>query len=227
MNQVVQVQSERDRAILNRLRKSVTAKGISVDKVQPSYLRVAMLADASKSSYEFSTKKDTGISLVHDKKLDQNDAFVITDFGLLLLGENPATPGVGLLQTYPNNQVFAAEASNVTPLHLNTFYNGSYRIKVKETVYAEAIPTNRMLCVRTTQQASASTFSERFQKDGTIPLTPDIQLNGSEKNEITLNVPTFTGLQIQYITATTRIYVVFYAYGFLISGGSNLGTLSN
>lgn len=227
MNQVVQVQSERDRAILNRLRKSVTAKGISVDKVQPSFLRVAMLADASKSSYEFSTKKDTGISLLHDKKLDQNDAFVITNLGFVLLGENPATPGVGLLQTYPNNQVFAAEAGNVNPLHLNIFYNGSYRIKVKETVYAEAIPTNQMLCARTTQQASATTFSERFQQDGTVHLTPDIQLNGSEKNEITLNVPTFAGLQIQYVTAATRIYAVFYAYGFLISGGSNLGTLSN
>lgn len=224
-NTVVQVQTERDRAILQRVRANVEKQNVSPDKVQPGYLRVAVLADGSKSSYDIVTKKDVGISYIHDRKLDQNDSFVITDLGFYLLCEDPTKPGTGLLQTYPNNQVFAAEANNVTPAHLNVFYNGSYKIKVKETVYEEAFPLNKMLCVRTTQQASASTFSERFGKDGTAELTPDITLNGSEKNEITLNVPTFQGIQIQYVTAATRIYAVFYAYGFLISGGSRLGVL--
>jgi hypothetical protein len=221
---VIQILSERDRAILNKIRQRVEAKGVSADRVQPSFLRVAMLADASKSTYEFNIKKDQGTSLAHDRKLDINDSFVITDLGVMLLGENPATPGVGLLQSYPNNTVFAAEASTVTPAHLNIFYNGSYRVKVGDTVYAESIPTNNMLCVRTTQQSASGNFSERLGRDGTVALNPDITLHGSAKNEITLNVPTFSGLQIQYITATTRIYPVFIAYGFLVSGGSKVGS---
>ena len=224
---VIQILSERNRAILNKLRQRAMANGVSADKVQPGFLRVAMLCDAAKSTYEFNIKKDQGTSLAHDRKLDINDSFVVTDLGMMLLSESPATPGVGLLQTYPNNTVFAAVAGEITPAHYNIFYNGNYRVKVGDTVYTEAIPTNDMLCIRTTQQSAAGNFSERFGKDGTIQLTPDITLNGSAKNEITLNVPTFAGLQIQHTTAATRNYVVFFAYGFLISGGSKVGSMSN
>jgi hypothetical protein len=225
-NSAVQITPERDRGILARIRKNVANKNIAADKVQPSFLRIAVLADPSKSQYDFNVRKDVGTSLVHDQKLDQNDAFVVTKLGMMLLGETPANPGTGLLQTYPNNIVFAAEAGNVTPAHLNIFYNGKYKIKVDDRVYAESIPTNPMLTVRTTQQSAAGNFSERFTDDGTVELTPDITLNGSKKNEITLTVPTFAGLQIQYAVATTRIYAVFYAKGFLVIGGSDVGTIS-
>lgn len=224
MNKPVVVMSERDRQILNRIRQKVVAKGIAAEKVQPSYLRVPFLTAAEKSEYLFPIRKDSN-SVLPGNYLDQNDSFVITDLGMMLQAEAPATPGISLLQTYPNNQVFVAAVGEVNPLHLNIFYNGKYKVKVDDTVYADAIPTNNMLCVRTTQQASATTFSERFGKDGTVPLTPDITLDGSRKNEITLTVPTFPGLQVQHTTAATRISVVFYAYGFLITGGSNLGNL--
>lgn len=223
---VVQLLTERDRAILNRLRKAAVAAGIAPEKVQPSYLRVAVLLDPSQSEYAFQIRKDVGVSLKHDRKLDQNDSFVITDLGIGLLAESPANPGTGLLQAYPNNIPFAAVAGEVNPLHLNTIYNGFYKIKVDDTVFAESIPTDSMLCVRTTLQSAATNFSERILKDGTVPLTPDITLNGSKKNEITLGIPTFAGMQIQHATAATRNYVVFRAYGFLISGGSSLGALN-
>ncbi len=225
MNPVV-ILSERERSILKRVRTWASKNGIDPSKVQPSYLRVAVLADPSKSTYEFNIRKDVGVSLLHDRKLDQNDAFVVSKIGQMLLGEDPTKPGTGLLQTYPNNLVFAAEAANVNPLHLNIFYNGEYKLKVDDRVFVEALPTNPMLVARTTQQASATTFSERFLEDGTIDLTPDVTLNGSKKNEITLKVPTFGGLQIQYVTAATRIYTVFYVRGFLVVGGSNLGSLN-
>ncbi|MEO5681454.1 MAG: hypothetical protein ABIQ88_02370 [Chitinophagaceae bacterium] len=221
------ISPERDRGILSRVRTLANDKGIDPSKVQPSYLRIATLLDPSKSTYDFLVRKDVGGSLAHDVKLDQNDSFVMSKMGIMLLGEDPTKPGTGLLQSYPNNLVFAAEAGNVSPLHLNTLYNGSIKVKVDDRVFAEAIPTNPMFAARTTQQASATTFSERFLDDGLIELTPDITLNGSKKNEITLKVPTFAGLQVQYITAATRIYAVFYAKGFLIIGGSNLGGLSN
>lgn len=226
MSDVINIMSERDRAILLRVRAWAKQNNISEEKVQPSYLRVALLTDGSKSEYQFPIKKDSGVSLIHDKKLDQNDSFVVTDIGQFLLAENPATPGVGLLQTYPNNLNFVAVANEVAPLHLNVFYNGYYKVKVGETVFVEALPTNKMLCVRTTQQSAATNFSERFSKDGTVEINPDVTLNGSGKNEITLTVPTFASMQIQHITAATRIYTVFYAYGFLIAGGGSLGRMS-
>lgn len=226
-NTVALVVSDRQRAILQRIRETVGAKGITPDKVSPSFLRVAVLMDPAKSQYSFIVKKDVGSSLVHDLKLDPNDSFVITDLGIRLLAEVPANPGTGVLQTYPNVQVFPAVAGEVTHNHLNIFYNGKLELKVDDTVYGPAIFTNEMLCVRTTQQTSATTFSERFGKDGTVEMNPDITLNGSVKNEITLTVPTFAGLQIQQSTATTRNYVVLYCLGFLIRGGSNLGNLSN
>jgi hypothetical protein len=226
-DKIVLLPSERDRAILTRVREKVAKNNISPEKVSPSFLRVAVLLDPSKSTYTFETKKDVGTIVANDRRLDNNDSFVITDLGMMLLAENPATPGVGLLQTYPNNQVFPAVANEITPSHLNVLYQGSFQVKVNDTVFVEAIPTNKMLCIRTTQQSAAGNFSERFGKDGTVELNPDITLNGSQKNQITLNLTTFSGLQIQHVTAATRNYVVFYAYGFLITGGSNVGQLSN
>jgi hypothetical protein len=225
-NTVAMVVSDRQRAILNRIRETVAQKGITPEKVSPSFLRVAVLMDPAKSQYIFVVKKDVGSSLVHDRKLDPNDSFVITDLGIKLLAETPANPGTGILQTYPNVQVFPAVAGEVTHAHLNIFYNGSIEVKVNDVVYAPAIKTEGMLVVRTTQQSSATTFSERFLKDGTVELNPDITLNGSVKNEIALTVPTFAGLQIQHATAATRNYVVLDCLGFLIRGGSDLGSLN-
>lgn len=224
-NTVINLAPDKKRQALARVREWAQSKGISPEKVSWSFLRRAVLMNPANSEYTFQLRKDTGDYLVHDRLLDLNDSFVIFAMGQRLLAENPALPGTGLLQTYPNNQVFPAAAGEVTPLHLNIFYNGSYQIKVDEVVYGPAIATDEMLVVRTTQQSSASTFSERFDMDGCVTMGTDITLNGSRKNEVTLKVPTFAGLQIQNVTAAARNYVVYYAYGFLISGGGNIGTL--
>lgn len=216
---------DKRRTALLRVRDWAKSKGISPENVSYSYLRVAVLMNNAQSQYKFQLKKDSGEALIHDRKLDLNDTFVVFGLGLRLLAEDPALPGTGILQTYPNNLVFPAAAGEVTPAHLNIFYNGEYEIKVDEKVYGPAIATDEMLCVRTTQQASASTFSQRMDTDGCVDPGADITLNGSRKNVVTLTVPTFAGLQLQNTTATTRNYVVFYAVGFLVTGGGNIGAL--
>ncbi len=225
MSTIVNLTPDKKRQALQRVRDWAVSKGVSAEKVSWSYLRVAMLMDNATSQYTFSLKKDTGISLKHDRKLDLNDTFVVYAMGQRLLAENPATPGVGILQTYPNVLEFPAVALETVHTHFNIFYNGSYQIKVGETVYGPAISTDEMLCVRTTQKSSATTFSERYEMDGCVMMGADVTLNGSNQNEVTLTVPTFSGLLVQQVAAATRNYIVLYCYGFLISGASNIGTL--
>src|SRR5437867_1118347 len=123
MQNVTQVHSERDRGILSQIRSKVGDDKI----VSPSYLRVALLLDPSRSNYNFPIRKDVGGSLLTDNKLDQNDAFIITKLGVHILIEDPAKPGTGVLLPYPN---IAAQDGYAIPDHLEILYNGYYRIKV-------------------------------------------------------------------------------------------------
>lgn len=217
---IIQVVPDRWGKIANEVKSRAGNKIVS-----PSFLRLEVLAENAKGQYSFSVKKDVGTAFPTEKKLDINDAFVIVDMGFYLSRENVLTPGVSVLQTYPNVIYFPAEAGNVTNEHLESFYNGSARIKVNDTTFIEGIDTQSSRVVRTTQQTAATNESERLTGDGLQQLPRTITLLGSDKNEIELNVPSFSGQQVQYVTAPEKVRLVLFCKGFLITGGSNLGNL--
>jgi len=209
----INLNTNQERAFFKQLKDKYKGATIS-----PSYLRVAVLTRNANGQYQFNLRKDVGTSLAHDKKLDQNDSFAATRWGIALMKENPAEPGTGRLQTYPNNTVFAAEAGKVTPGHLETFYNGSLRYTKDQKVVVEGWPTRLSSVVRTTQQASPATFSEMEGADGTVLLPTLITFNGKAKNDMVLDIPSWATQQVQYEAAAERIYVVFLCYGFLVTG---------
>lgn len=214
--------SQRNSAVYNHLTQKL---GIKAAQISFGQLRVAVLAVSAQGQYGFNIRKDVGTSLVHDVKLDVNDSFVATHLGIKIMAEDPAKPGTGVLQTFPNQTQFAAEVGNVTPGHLEGFYNGWLTISENQKLKIPKLPTELCRVARTSQQASASTTSEKFGTDGLIEMVPANTFSGTNTNEVTLSIPQFSLQQVQYATAATRIYVVFQAVGYLITGSSAVGSL--
>lgn len=197
--------------------------------VQPwgSFIQVDYQLASNNPRYSFPLTKNTA-SRTSERRLDINDAFAITHIGLFLKREDSAKPGKGVLQTYPNNTVFALEALNLDPDDLEAIYNGTLSIKVGEKTWVDAMSTTVFRSIRTTQQASASTKSEQVTLDGFVEAEPYITLDGSEQNEIVLNIPSYAGMLLQNSTggAGQTVYVVLKCYGFLIKGGSGLSKVN-
>lgn len=212
---------DKRRAQLARIQERFKG-AVGIDKIQFSFLRVHVLCSAAASTYDFNIKKDAGTTAAHERKLDTGDAFVITDFQIGLLKEDPAKPGTGQIYSYPNSSGLAV-AAEVDITHCEIFFNGWLNVKVGDRVYQEAISTRGNRCVRTSQKSSATTFDEKGSDDGFQDLNPDVTLYGAQKNELKLIVPNFTGLLVQETTAATRLYVAFIARGFQIIGGGKLG----
>ena len=214
----ITLNTNQERSTLKDLREKYPNSVIS-----PSSIRRAILLESGRGTYTFPVKRDVGAQLAHDQLLDANDSFIATRWGIKLLAEDPAAPGTGILQAYPNNTVFVAVAGEVVPLHLNAFFNGRLRFKKDDTVQIEAWPTNLALTVPQTQQSASTNYSQAQGDDGVVLLPTTIGFNGSAKNEITLDIPLNpTTQKVQHVTAATRLYVVFVAYGFLLTGVSRL-----
>lgn len=218
----------RQNGVYKTIKQRVPAGSI----VQPNaYLRLHQPAVNGRQRYIFPIQKNVGNSAIHERKLDQNDSFVATHLGFYLMAEDPTTPGVGVLQTYPNPVTFPAESNNVITAHLETFYNGSLYAKVDDKVFSDGMllaPTRK---VGTTQGAPAiASITAAFQNekegwDGIIEISPMLTLDGSKKTEIAIDVPAFSGQQVQYVTAPAKTTLVLILYGFLATGASNIGQI--
>lgn len=219
------VTADRERSAYNRIRG---LKNFQKKVITEGFLRVEVALVQGQNNYSFFIAKNTGQRLM-ENKLDLNDAFVVTKLGTRLLVDDSAAPGTHALQTYPNNSEFAAAIvpGLTTPNHLEAFYNGKLQIKVGDTVFADAIDTNRFRYVGTAQQTSATTKSEQWEDSGLSYMTRQIILQGQSKNDITLTVPAFPTQTIQATSGTALTYVVLYCRGFLVTGGSNVGNLQD
>lgn len=220
------VAPDRERAIYTGLRKKAPNNIIT-----PSFIRLEQQLSSGQGQYQFQIGKNVGNPSATEVRLDLNDAFVATKLGIYLLNDDLTLPGHSALQTFPSPVAFPAEASNVDPTHLEAFYNGFLRVKVADVVYAETMATRKFRIVRTTQQDVAAATPPPSAKlsgaegyDGLQNLTPQFIFQGQAKNELTLYVPANSTQEVQYKTAATRIKVVWYMEGFLITQGSALGS---
>ncbi|TAN12349.1 MAG: hypothetical protein EPN37_15615 [Chitinophagaceae bacterium] len=224
------VAPDRERAIYTGLRRKAPNNIIT-----PGFIRLEQQLSSGQGQYQFQIGKNVGNPSATEVRLDLNDAFVATKLGIYLLNDDPSLPGHSPLLTFPSPVDFPAEAGNVNPSHLEAFYNGFLRVKVADVVYAEAMATRKFRVVRDQQSAPAvavgtnwpaapQKLSETLGFDGLEDLTPQFIFQGQAKNELSLYVPANSTQQVQYVTATTRIKVVWYMEGFLITQGSALGS---
>jgi len=216
--------------ILNTVKARIASKGLNAFP-QPGFLRIENQLVSGQGQYNFNIKADSGVSPT-ERKLDQNDSFVVSKVGLYLSKEavngnmTRTEPGTGVLQSYPNATEFAAEALYVNPAHLENFWNGQLQVKVADTVFFDGLWMKPSRTVRTTQQSSGTNKSENFMYDGLFDVDPIITFEGSRKNDISLSVPNFNGALQQY-SATNQIYVALVFWGILVTGGSQLGRIDN
>ena len=213
-----------DQEVYNRIKTRAAGK-----LVQPSFLQLEIALQNGKTNYQFgvSTTDQSPSMRASERRLNQNDAFVICYRGLFLKKEDASKPGSAVLQTYPNPTVFPDAPNEVNTADLEAVFNSFLSVKVGDTVFAEAIDMGLSRVVNTTVQSDATKIplSERKGMDGYIAQTPIITLDGGKKNQLILNIPTWAGQLIQYSSAATRNYVVLKLEGFLITDGSGVGSL--
>lgn len=165
--------------------------------------------------------------------LNRADAFTAVEMGLFI-GKRVATTVAGqVAQTafnwysYPNSVEFAVtntDANNLLPL-----YNAStINIAINNVQYLQNYSTLRMRRGPVTQNGlgfASSTITSNVtdsfngENDGFYPLVPTLQLSGTSKISIQINVPQ----SLPIATTSNSQYCIMLAFrGFLSLGASNL-----
>lgn len=205
-----------DRAALMRLNRALRKKGQDPKKIvrTPSYLRVENTLLNAQSRYKFDIKSTSSTSVV-ERKLDINDSFYMTHLGLFIYQYLNTEPRNQVLQTYANQTHFTG-GTNFDANDLNIIYNGSFEIKVGNTVLMEAMDTKRFQQIPETQQASATTYSQTELDQGFVEMTPEFFISGKANNEFALSTPAEGTINFEQDAANTSTIVVMYARGFLV-----------
>lgn len=212
MNQTI-ISTDRERAIYSKYEKQYKdSKYIS-----PSFVRVEKKIQNGVQTYDFGVTKDANSDSVTERKIDRKDLFVISHMGLFLMARLTTNVGIEVLQTYPNIYVFPDETTNFYGAHLEVFYNGLLSVKVGQTTFIEAMDTRQFRSVEDIQQSSASTKSSAKSGSGLVELTPQIILDGNQKNEIQVKAPVSAAAKVANTNANTDNYLVFFARGFLLT----------
>ena len=203
---------DRNRAIFDRLAKQHPDRW-----VQPSFIRVEQVIKNGRPNIEFSVVKDTNSDSVTERKIDRNDKFVITHMGILLCKRVVGLEGVEVLHTFPNLIEFADDAENFKGAHLESIYQGSLSVSVGQTKYLEALDTLRFRHVPDTQKSAATNHSTFDIETGLVEFTPQILLDGSQKNSIVVNCPFPAGAKVQNTIANTSNLLVLFCRGYLLT----------
>jgi hypothetical protein len=201
-----------ERKLFEALKVKYKGKGMP----SPSYLRIEVPLINTSGNYAFDIKKN-GNEKATEVKLDRNDLFVCTRLAFYLLKEDSTKIGLARLQTYPNATYFGT-LSGFTVAHLETIYNGYMQLKTGQRVNIEKLSMQEFKFVQTSQESASNsiTNSEWNISEYTYRGAEDIYLHGTKSHELTVNFPTYSGMQIQTTTANTVTKLVFHPYGFLL-----------
>ena len=221
---MVKQSTSRNAAVYNYLKGEYPNNPV----IAPDFIRMEAYLVNGKSEYEFFHKL-LGNESATENKLNEQDAFRVTDIGIFLLQESTTVPGIGVLQTYPNPIVFPDESGAIQTAHLEHIYNGRFVGKIGDTTYLPGMPVQACRVVNTAQQTNATTNrSERHGSDGYIGSTPQYTLKGRENNSLKLVVPANSAQKVESVSGTTgyKIKVVCILLGFKITGAGNTDPIS-
>lgn len=190
--------------------------------VSPSYLRAEQGLANNKAKYNFDLKRVAN-EVVTEQKLDRNDLFVISRLGVFLTKQFAATPGKEVLQSYPNAVEFPPTAG-LAPADLETIYNGFLQLKIANRVNIENLSMHEFKYAPDTQQASATTKSSFNLDDACYKPAPLIYLHGTMDINLTIEFPTFAGIQLTPtdFAANGVVKLVVVPFGFLVKGAASL-----
>jgi hypothetical protein len=213
----VVISTDRMRAVFERAKKDYAGQG---KIIVPHYIRIEQAIANGRTKYSFQITKDTNSDTVTEQKLDRNDKFLATSIGLFLMKRLSTKTGNEVLYSFPNTKTlteFADVSTTFLGKDLETFFNGFLSIKVGQTIYLEKFPTKKFREVGVTQQSDATTQNSSTGDSGFVDLTPQLLLDGDRKTDITLEAPVHSTSLPANTTASTTNYLVFMAFGFLIT----------
>jgi hypothetical protein len=164
--------------------------------------------------------------------LNRADAFTATEMGIFIGKRVGASTAVQVADTafdwfsYPNPNEFAVtgtDADNLKPLYnaglLNISINNVQYLQNYSTLRMRKTPSFQSGTILATGGSTNVLDSFNGEKDGFYPLVPTLQLSGTSKISIQIQVPQ----ALPIATAGTAQYCIMVAFrGFLSLGASNL-----
>lgn len=224
----VVVSNDHERGIYQKTVDEHKANG---KMVIPGFLRIEQKIVNGKTIYTYPITRDSNSDTITELKLDRNDAFKVTHLGFFLMKRVNTLIGHEVLQTYPNYIRFPQNGSPISfdPTHLDAFYNGKLGLSVGQTKWIEAMDTRRFRIVPQAQESfttngntppsliSYVAHSEQEEKTGFIDMTPQITLDGNEKNSLFVEAPIQAGHLVANTVANTDNFLVIIMRGLLIT----------
>lgn len=208
--------NDRQRHIFENLKSKMSDLGDVI--VSEGFLRFETKIKNGSNFIQFKLKKGNDDNIT-ERRIDDNDSFLITHLGFFLMKRDETIAGIEALQSFPNNVVFFDEEEGGVKLfecnHLEALYNGSLTVKVGQTVYIDGLDLLRFRSVPQTQ-GDGKSIAQINSKDGFHEVTPQILINGSQSTEITIQAPISGSLKIAAPRANMNHYVVLIARGFLV-----------
>ena len=202
------------RRVFLKVRKGLQKNGIK-GTPEPSYLRIQEALSNSLTDYKFDLKVESGTEQC-EAKLDRNDLFIATHLGMFLIKENNDEPGKEVLQSYPNQTVFAI-SSGWDATDLFCIYNGYLWIKTGPKVNAEKIPMWNFYHVPETLKSNASNYSQFDVQEACYwPEGIEFWFKGWTSIEIRVYIQSFSGMQIVTTETGYTNKLVFMPFGYLV-----------
>lgn len=211
---VVHVSTDMHRAIFDKIKEKHKDHS-----VVPGFLRLEQKIQNGQQVYTFPLTVDTSATIT-EVRLNRNDKFHVVHVGLFLMARLSTKIGVEVLQTYPNQDVFANYSSTFIGTDLEAFYNGYISYRIGQVVEIDKLDTRQFRVVSYQQQQAANNHilnSSSNDKDGYCMITPQITLDGDKNTAITLSAPIPSSALVANTNANTDNYLVMMMKGFLIT----------
>ncbi|MEI6122279.1 MAG: hypothetical protein WCQ95_01490 [Bacteroidota bacterium] len=207
--------TERERGVFSAAESKFKEMGLMAT---PGYIRVERKLITGQSKYVFKVTRDSNADSFTEQKLERNDQFMASQICLFLMKRVDSTLGAEILCTYPDVTIFTTTGN---PAGLESVYNGKLSVTIGQTKWIEALDTRRFRKVptRQAQPAIASIQSvfipETNDNDGFFKLTPQITIDGDQKNEIAVEIPANASIVTSGAGSGTENYLVLVIRGFL------------
>jgi len=182
-----------------------------------SDLKLVLPLQSNKTSYTFPVLVgDDTNNYPESILLNRADAFTVTEMGLFIGLKSSNSDTAYDIFSYPNQNEFGVDADT-----LKTLFNAAtIDITINNVQYLQNFSCSRFRTVGQTQQIApvgGTPLTDQFDATfGYYPIIPTLQLSGTAKVNVTLNLPSALTLSGANIVAMINFR------GFLSLGASNL-----
>tara|TARA_R110000868_G_scaffold384776_1_gene652384 strand:- start:2494 stop:3186 length:693 start_codon:yes stop_codon:yes gene_type:complete len=171
--------------------------GKSNVRLTQSSLFLTQDIDATKSTYDFDVLENQTATLTNDQiRLNINDEFVVTHFGVYLYGTWTVSNEGVKIGTGTQLLTYSPIELDGSVIVTKNLYAGQLKIAVNNVVYLEKWDLRKCEYIPRTQFNSqlaatnvAAMASNDFSENALIAFEPMLTLSGAKKNDISIRLP--------------------------------------